>query len=361
MNAFFCGACGGLVFFENVKCLNCGHALGFVPSLGRMIALEPAENGVLKRLSSTGKEQLYRRCDNGQKYGVCNWLVPAEDTNPLCVSCRLNRVIPDLNVPGNLDLWGRIEMAKRRVIYTVVKLVLPTEIAGNTSVALRFSFLGDVPGQSLVRTGHDNGLITLNIAEADDVDRERRRVTLHEPYRTLVGHFRHEIGHYYWLRLIANTERLGPCRALFGDETAPYAATLYSYYEKGPPADWQSRFISAYASAHPWEDWAETWAHYLHIIDTLETAAGFGVTLKPRHPSAKAMTADPSEACGGPANFETILGQWFPLVCALNSLNRGMGLHDLYPFSLSGPAIAKLRFVHDVVQTNQRPGASPAT
>ncbi|HEY3855377.1 MAG TPA: putative zinc-binding peptidase [Verrucomicrobiae bacterium] len=361
MKVYYCGGCGSLVFFENVKCLNCGRALGFDPSRAEVIAVESTEKGALKRISSSGKEQLYRQCENARKYEVCNWLVPIEDPNPLCKSCRLNAVIPDLNIPGNRDRWRRIEAAKHRVVYTLVKFILPTEGSGNASGPLRFRFLGDVQGEPPVKTGHENGVITLNIAEADDADREQRRVSLHEPYRTLVGHFRHEVGHYYWDRLVAGSAKLDSWRKLFGDETRPYDLALQTYYRQGPLTNWPANYISAYASAHPWEDWAETWAHYLHIIDTLETAGSYGVMLKPKHPSAKSMTTDPSEVCGVGATFDTMMAQWFPLVYALNSLNRGMGLHDLYPFALSNGVIAKLQFVHDLLQTNQCSPAPSAT
>jgi hypothetical protein len=352
MKVYYCGACGSLVFFENVKCLTCGRALGFVPSLQEMVPLENAGNGALKTAPPSAGKGTYRWCLNAQNHAVCNWLVPMEESNPLCASCRLNQVIPNLEVPGNLERWREIETAKHRVIYTLLRLGLPMEGSGENGAALRFSFLGDVPGQLPIRTGHDKGLITLNIAEADDADRERRRISLHEPYRTLAGHFRHEVGHYYWDRLIANTSWVEPWRARFGDETQSYEEALKTYYEKGPPADWQLQYVSAYAGAHPWEDWAETWAHYFHIVDTLETAAGFGVTLKPDHPSAKSMSVDARAASCADGNFDNILNQWFPLVCVLNSLNRGMGLRDLYPFALSNAAIEKLRFVDEVVRGN---------
>jgi hypothetical protein len=216
---------------------------------------------------------------------------------------------------------------------------------------LRFRFLADVPGQPPVQTGHANGLITLNIAEADDADREKRRVSLHEPFRTLVGHFRHEIAHYYWDRLILNNEWTERFRKVFGDEQQDYGAALKRHYGQGPPINWQDRFISAYASSHPWGDWAETWAHYFHITDTIETAASFGMVLNPTHPSAKTMMSNPKLARQDASNFDTTLEHWFPLVYALNSLNRGMGLHDLYPFTLSTPAIEKLRFVHEVLHS----------
>jgi hypothetical protein len=278
-------------------------------------------------------------------------MVPADDPSRFCISCRLNEMIPDLQVPGNRERWHRLEKAKRRVIYTILQLGLPMTSVPDTNLpGLRFNFLGDIPGRPPVTTGHENGLIIVNIAEADDDERERRRMSLHEPYRTLLGHLRHEVAHYYWDRLIAKSNWLEPWRSHFGDEQRDYGPALKEYYQQGPPADWQSHYVSAYASSHPWEDWAETWAHYFHIIDTLETAASFGMALKPRHPAAQSMSTDLKMVRVFDSSFDTLLERWFPLTYALNSLNRGMGLPDLYPFALSTPAIEKLRFVHQVAQ-----------
>ena len=198
-------------------------------------------------------------------------------------------------------------------------------------------------------TGHDNGLITIALTEADDVEREKMRTALHEPYRTLLGHFRHEIGHYYWDRLVDDGGRLDAFRALFGDDRADYAEALQRYYDNGAPPDWQTRFVSAYAASHPWEDFAETWAHYLHIIDTLEIAGAFEISVHPRIARTDALDAtvdfDPYRA----TDVHRLVDTWLPLSLALNSLNRAMGQPDLYPFVLSDPAIAKLGFVHDTV------------
>jgi len=305
-------------------------------------------------LTRRAKERRYRRCANGQQHEVCNWMVPVEDSEPFCAACRLNKVVPDLSTPGNLERWYKLELAKRRVIYSLLSLGFPIESdAADNRPSLRFSFLGDAPGAPPVITGHQDGLITVNIAEADDDERERRRVHLREPYRTLLGHLRHEVAHYYWDRLIAHSKWLPRFREIFGDETAAYGATLQAYYQKGPPADWQTRFISAYASAHPWEDWAETGAHYLHIRDTLETAAASGVILEPEHPHAKTRAAAPKTFATANAGFDQRVRDWVPLTCVLNNLNRGMGLPDLYPFVLNEPAIQKLGFVHEVVHSRR--------
>lgn len=364
MKTFYCDACGALVFFENVLCLNCRHTLGFLPDALDLSALEPSDGGVLRALSKSAAEPSYKLCTNSTEHQVCNWLVPAGGEHAFCVSCRLNEIIPDLAAAGNRDRWFRLEQAKRRLIYELIRLGLPTEgKPGEKRPALRFRFLASSPENPVI-TGHAEGMITLDISEADDDERERRRVNLHEPYRTVLGHLRHEVGHYYWDRLIANSPWLDGFRSLFGDETASYSDALQAHYEKGPPADWQTRYVSAYASAHPWEDWAETFAHYLHISDTLETAASFGLRLKPKHPQAHLMKAAPEKVVEQSQSFDQLLEQWLPLTYALNSLNRGMGLPDLYPFVLADPAVAKMRFIHEVIEATRRPAitsASPET
>jgi hypothetical protein len=356
MKTFYCDHCGGLVFFENVKCVQCGHTLGFLSDVLDLSALEPLPQNKWRALATSAKDRQYRQCQNGREHEVCNWLVPVEDTNPFCAACRMNQTIPDLTIAENLKRWHKMELAKRRLVYTLLHLGLPLHGApAQNRPALQFNFLADTPGQPFIMTGHENGLITLNIAEADDAEREKRRLNLHEPYRTLLGHFRHEVAHYYWDQLIAGTSRRLRFRELFGDETQDYAAALKNYYNQGAPADWQQRHVSAYASAHPWEDWAETWAHYLHIIDTIETAAGFGISLRPKHPAAQTMTADPKTVSETEDSFDRILKNWMPLTYALNSLNRGMGLPDLYPFVLSAPAVEKMRFIHETVREVSRP------
>jgi hypothetical protein len=354
LKAFHCESCGSLVFFENVRCLTCGHVLGFLPVPGELAALEPTESGAWRALASRQTSRLYRFCRNGQQYEVCNWMVAAEDTDLFCLSCRLNTLIPNLSLHDNWECWHKLEIAKRRIIYTIMRLGLPMHgVPEENRPALRFSFIGDSAAGPTSLTGHLNGLIVINIAEADDPERERRRVSLHEPYRTLLGHLRHEVAHYYWDRLIADSSWLPGFRNLFGDETADYGTALRQHYQNGSPSDWQSRHVSAYASAHPWEDWAETWAHYFHIMDMMETAYGFGITLAPKHPAAESMTASPKDAFDINVGFDEILENWFPLTYALNAINRGMGLHDVYPFVLSGQAIERLRFIHEVVKNNR--------
>jgi hypothetical protein len=350
MKTFHCDTCSSLLFFENVSCLTCGSTLGFLPDLLDLSSLERTSDVEFRALAPAAAERRYRSCANGRLHGVCNWMIPAESADAFCPACALNEVIPDLSIHGNAARWQQLELAKRRLIYTLLKLHLPMDaVSSEKRPALRFRFLEDVPGKTYL-TGHEDGLITINIAEADDDVREQRRVSLHEPFRTLLGHFRHEVAHYYWERLIARSHWEDRFRELFGDETVDYAAALAQHYRQGPLPEWSQRSVSAYASSHPWEDWAETTAHYFHIIDTIETAASFGLSLRPNHPAARSMTADLSRGMHPKARFDEVLETWFPLTYALNSLNRGMGLPDLYPFVLSPIAIQKLRFVHEVLE-----------
>ncbi len=350
MKAFSCDSCGSLVFFENVQCVKCQSPLGFLPEFGDLSALRPGNDGSWIALAPAAKGSHYRTCANGSQHKVCNWMVPGANPDPFCAACRLNETIPDLAVAGNRERWYKLELAKRRIVYSLLRLHLPTEgVPSENKPPLRFSFLASSLGQPPVVTGHCAGRITINISEADDDERERVRARLHEPYRTLLGHLRHEVAHYYWERMIADSSMLPRFRSLFGEETGDYPEALQEYYQDGPPAEWPARFVSAYASAHPWEDWAETWAHYLHLEDALETAAAFGLTLRPDHPAAKTMTTTPTEGVFG--NFDRMVVNWLPLTHALNTFNRGMGLPDLYPFVLSTPVIEKLRFVHEVIGT----------
>jgi hypothetical protein len=291
MKIFSCSSCGQLVFFENVRCTRCGAELAYLPDAAVLSALEPVD-GCLKATAPSAKGQLYRLCQNSIDHGVCNWAVASADNNPYCRGCRLNDVIPNLSHPGALVAWGRIERAKKRLLYTLFDLGLPVDSHLQKKGGLVFSFKeDDAKSASPVLTGHDEGHITLNIAEADNPGREKLREQLGEVYRTLVGHFRHEIGHYYWDILIRDTDRIGTFTDLFGNSSKSYETALKRHYQEGPPPDWQTSFVSSYATMHPWEDWAETWAHYLHIVDTLGTARSYGMVLSPRSPERPSTLA----------------------------------------------------------------------
>ncbi len=341
MKLFACPACAAGLFFENARCLSCGAAVGYDPTDAEM---RPAV------------DDARRRCANASDDGAgCNWLVAADDAHDFCVACRLNRTIPDLSVDGNLDLWRALEAQKRHMVYALLRLGLPVAPRESDPEGVAFDFLAD-PDPSFtdrgrVLSGHAEGLITLNIREADPAERERMRRDMDEPYRTLLGHFRHEIGHYYWERLVRGAAWLEPFRAAFGDERADYAEALERHYADGPAPDWRARHVSAYAASHPWEDWAESFAHYLHMLDTLETAWRLGLRLDPRSvaQTARAMAVAPDFDPFGPTEFATLAECWLPLTVALNSLSRSMGQGDLYPFVLAPPALAKLGFVHRVV------------
>ena len=295
MKLFECQHCGQPLYFENTRCESCGRALGYLPHLQTVTALEEDEADGLRALADRAGR--YRTCANAQ-HGACNWLIPKQSSEPFCAACRHNRMIPDLSVPDNLAHWRRIETAKHRLFYTLLKLRLPLETRlENSEGGLAFDFVAspaaDAAPAEPVMTGHASGLITINLAEADDAERERMRRQMGEPYRTLLGHFRHEIAHYYWDRLVRDAPGIEAFRQLFGDEREDYAEALRRHYDSGPAADWQDRFVTAYASVHPWEDWAETFAHYLHIRDTLDT---------PRR-SASPRPAPPSSVgCWDPAD-----------------------------------------------------------
>ena len=353
MKTFHCQYCGHPVFFENVQCLRCASALAFLPDRMQVAAIEPvAGGGNLWRPKARGKRAPspahYRLCQNNEQYQACNFAVPEHDPDPLCAACRLTRILPDLSQPANRERWYRIEVAKRRLFYTLAKLGLlaPCPPGGERDGPV-FEFLADQPGQPVL-TGHCNGVITLNVVEADDAERVARRVALHEPYRTLLGHMRHESGHYYWDRLVADGQREESFRALFGDERQDYAQALQAHYANGPAANWAECCVSAYATSHPWEDWAETWAHYLHMVDLLETAASYNthLTVHGEDDEAEEVT-NPFET--GRPDFEALVQQWVPVTLLVNSLNRSLGQDDAYPFALSPAALKKLRYVHELI------------
>ena len=355
MKTFHCDHCQALLFFESTKCLACGHVLGFVPGLQRVVALEPTDGDQWRRAGDKQDGPRYRMCVNYGSAQVCNWVLPAEEKQTLCKSCRLTRVIPSLEVPGHREAWGKLENAKRRMLFTLQSLGCPVrDRKQDPEKGLVYEFLANPPGGPKVLTGHDRGVITVNIAEANDATREAQRNKLHEPYRTLLGHFRHEVGHYYWMLLIDSGPRHEAFREVFGDERADYAAALQRHYDTGPQAGWEERYISSYAASHPWEDWAECWAHYMHMFDVLETAADSGLKLEPAREDEPALTEVRAD---GFASFEELLRNWFPVTFVLNNLNRSMGLPDGYPFVLSDVVINKLRFVHETIREQRESAA----
>jgi len=355
LKIFHCQSCGQVVYFENTQCVNCGATLGFLPDRFLVSSLEPDGDDRWRPLAYRSRPHGYRMCQNYSREQVCNWMLPADSAEIFCDACRLNQIIPDLTVSGNRLLWQRLETGKRRLVYGLLRLGLPViSKQQDPAAGLAFAFMADeeplFAENTQMMTGHSEGLITINIAEADDAWRERMRQEMTEPYRTLLGHFRHESGHYFWFRLVQRSNWLMAFRQEFGDERVDYASALQQNYQQGPSADWQSHFVSSYAATHPWEDWAETWAHYLHIIDVLETAWTFRLRVSPHDDLQDPMSSEPDFDPYRANSFDQIIEQWLPLTYALNSLNRSMGQPDLYPFVLTPAVISRIDFVHRTVR-----------
>jgi hypothetical protein len=358
MRLFTCQNCGQLLYFENTHCACCNAVLGYIPAMSAVRAIE-ADGDLWREMKTDGPDR-FRICANAGPAG-CNWLLPAGDDTPFCIACRHNHTIPDLSVPQNVTPWRILEAAKRRLFYGLMRLCLPIPTrAQDPAHGLVFDFLAETASQPKVLTGHENGLITIALKEGDDAERNRMQTQMGELYRTPLGHFRHEIGHYYWDVLVRDGGRLDDFRALFGDERADYEEALKTHYARTEDGDWRQDFVSLYASSHPWEDFAETWAHYLHIIDTLEMAGAFGVAVNPalaRDPGLHVQVDfDPYQA----EDMQTLVDTWLPLTYAVNSLNRSMGQPDLYPFILPPAVITKLAFIHGLVGCGRPGGACVA-
>lgn len=316
MRTFTCGRCGQLLFFDNDRCMRCGSPLAFRPSSGQIELLGQTD----------------RRCANHPTIG-CAWLV--EDDGDLCQACRLTRTRPP---PSSTSQWAKAEAAKRMLVFQALELGL--DLSG---VAFDLKSSDHEP----VVTGHADGVVTIDVNESDDVVRTRMRARMGEAYRTMLGHFRHEIGHYLWSTMVERAGRIEDFRRVFGDERTDYSKALEAHYANPPPKGWAQRHVSIYASAHPWEDFAETFAHYLHIRATLQTAAAFGITVDGNHP---VLEADPEVIDRDPVSIQPIIDQWLPLTYALNAVNRSMGAEMLYPFVLAPQVIAKLDWVHRMVE-----------
>ncbi len=307
--------CGQRVFFGNHGCVNCGRQLAFDSASLAMQAEETVGAGL-------------PFCANRDAAIRCNWLAMTGHPRGLCLSCSMSKVIPTLSKPANHARWRKLEAAKRRLIHDLLSVGLPVDDS-----RLRFEFKEDRRtnpdvSEQHVTTGHAAGVITVNAAEADEVFREQMRQTMNEPWRTLVGHLRHESGHYYFDEVVDAGNR-DEARALFGDESANYEAALGAYYQNGPAADWNQRYISAYASAHPAEDWAECWAHYLHIRSVLEVASAAEII--------------------GTSRRDDWYDEFIALVLTLNEIMRALGLPDAYPFVLTEIVAKKIEFVHRAI------------
>lgn len=330
MRVFTCGHCGQVVFFGDHLCLRCQSPLGYDHERGAVVALTEVADGRLVDLTSTTRT--WQRC-GGQHTTGCNWLVP-QFSQAMCASCSLTRTRPADTDAAGMAEFVHAEHAKRRLLFQLRELGLPVQPRDEqTGTGLAFDLLSSA--DTKVITGHDNGIITLDLAEADPEHRERMRRQLGEPYRTLLGHFRHEIGHYFWSVLVSEGDVLDACRTIFGDDRLDYGQAVASYYAAAEDSsgNWTSNHISQYATMHPYEDWAESFAHYLHIQDTLQTATSFSL----------GTTYD-----GG--SFGEMIDRWLELTLGLNEVNRSMGRAPLYPFVIAPAVIRKLAFVDRVIR-----------
>ncbi|MEN2280655.1 putative zinc-binding metallopeptidase [Algoriphagus sp. SE2] len=349
MKIFECDNCGYPLYFENQSCEKCSHLSGY-SDLHHGMKTFTSVNGNLK---SDRDGEIFKYCRNSVS-GVCNWIIPFKEEREYCLACSLNRIIPDLSIQENTEKWQKLENAKHRLVYQLQRLELPiSPRSSDVNKGLCFDFVAK-QGNPKVMTGHNNGIITIVLSEADTVHREYVKKQLSEPYRTLIGHFRHEVGHYYWSLLVSgNQTTLSEFREVFGDERTDYNQSLNNHYQFGATSNWQESYISQYATSHPWEDWAETWAHYLHIMDMTETSYFFGVEVNPnvKDQSFKGkVNFDPYEIM----DFNKIYKEWAPISLVINSLNRSMGVPDMYPFVVSQNVIQKMNFIHNLLTQLKR-------
>lgn len=358
--------CGRPIFFRNSLCISCRTPLGYDPERGMLYPLDVKPDGTCTVATEhSGNQTIYLQCGNLGSAAGCNWLIPLSSsgsTPSLCIACRLNRTIPDLSIPANNDRWMSIEIAKRRLVSSLVRLGLPvaSRLDEDLEQGLAFDFLASHEGSAPVMTGHESGIITLNIDEAENAKREQIKEQMHEPYRTVLGHLRHESGHYYWDRIVDGSTWLEPFRQVFGDDRQDYGQALEQHYQSGPPPDWPVKFVSAYASSHPWEDWAETWAHYLHMVDTLDTSFSFGLATDEGPMPFEGFKEDVLFASEPPKSppFLPLVNRWMQITAVLNELSLSMGFPDFYPFVLSRAVVTKLHFVHLVIQDWRHAGDS---
>ncbi|WP_071797159.1 zinc-binding metallopeptidase family protein [Natronohydrobacter thiooxidans] len=313
MKIFHCPGCRADLYFDNLAC-SCGLEVGYDPAAQ----------------SFTGSQHF---CANRDSIG-CNWI--AAPDQPLCESCGMTSMHPDLSVPGNEMHWARAEAAKRHVLAGLMRWGWFT--AGDSGPRPEFHMLAEATSQGAVDVtmGHAAGLVTINLAEADALERVRRREMLGEPYRTLIGHFRHEIAHFLFERLSGRGSFLADFRALFGDERQDYRAALARHYADGPPPDWQSAHVTAYAAAHPHEDWAESAAHAMHLTDLTDSfcAAGLGLGDVIAQGYDAFRDTDPAR----------LLDRAIAIGVAMNHVNRAVGQPDIYPFVNTAVAREKLGF-----------------
>jgi len=289
----------------------------------------------------------------------CNWLVADSEESGRCFSCRLSRRLPDRT---DTIAWEKLKdtgIAKRRLLMQLMQLMQPKLLIipfSEREGGLGFDLLSSFSGQR-VSIGHANGIITIDPAETLDAYRESLRVRLGEPYRTMPGHFRHEIGRYYPGVLLTDDEQWDACRALVGDERASYRDAISRHYKEDAAENWAESFISEYATMHSWEDFAESFAHYLHISGTLATASAAGVIVSAERVAGIIDHDIVPQHSYGELGGDRMLEDWRWLSLMLNRVNRTMGPGDLYPFTLTDPVKAKLRFVHEIMVPRSQLGS----
>ena len=334
MIRFTCPCCGAEIFFDSRSCGSCKSLLAFDP---RTLKFEQLQKTSASGTLAASNGNL---CQNGTNYGVCNWLAESGAQEGLCYGCQFNRTIPNLSRGENLERWQTIEAGKKRLLFSIIRLGLPLNNGWeHPNRGLLFDFLEDTRSSPSAEsffetTGFLDGVITLNVLEADPALRFVEQKAANEVYRTVLGHLRHEIGHYFFTSFCEEEGLKKRFEALFGDIASDYSSALDHFYAHGPKERWEDDHITPYASAHPSEDWAETWGHYLHIHDTLETAASFGL-----------IDAQPQLL-----GFDQRIDRWRALSVGVNELNRSMGLADAYPFVINPKVEEKLGFAAEVAK-----------
>ncbi len=334
MRLFSCPVCQQQVYFENTACLACGSEIAFAPDRMQMVAVGGPHRTCVQRLTSE----------------VCNWAIEADDPIERCRSCRLTDASSVVSADA---LRARAEAAKRQVLYTLLQLGVPFAPKLGADDMHGLAFVWALPNQTQpVFSGHQNGSITLNLNEANDAHREATRLSFGEPQRTVLGHLRHELSHFFFQRFVDGWPEIAGFRELFGDERADYNAALQQHYNQGPAADWQQRFVSAYASSHPWEDWAETCAHYLLMVEAVDTAAAWGLQLS----LPEGIQVQPDLGAATAPVQRMVVDHWLPVARFLNAMSRSLGLADSYPYLVPPPVVGKLRFVQHILTVTDRRG-----
>ena len=351
--------CGAPLFRENTSCLRCGALTGYLPDRGWLLAfaqVRPTATGTASTYASpipALARRTFKPCSGRSTAHQCNWMIDVTDPATQCLSCSLTRTTPDLSLAGATDRWAATEHAKRHVLIQLLRLRLPVRSRHSHPDGVWFDFLEPLSGGPPLLTGHADGLITLNLAEADPARRAFIQEQMGESYRTLTGHLRHELAHYYWERFAKDPAWLQQYRSLFGDDSRDYAQALAAYHQNGPAADWSTRFISPYASSHSWEDWAETFAHYLHMEEALHTASRLGLDLRRLHLRADSFDRTSLQSPNSPPldhEFIDAIDRWVLLSLAANELNAALGHPHAYPFILNPAIVAKLHAIHQSLQ-----------